>query len=141
MGLTPHRCSSQYLKVERYWGSGPFLVLLGGHKVNFSTNLRFLHTTHSFYPAMKRHQRVQTLQRAKMSATSNLLLQWSAREPHKNLNIWIHRRKHCLIPGKGIRLTLYCSKFLSGEVGGGGEGGSILPFERVYARAFISNLC
>ena len=56
-----------------------------------------------------------------MSATSNLLLQWSAREPRKNLNIWIHRRKHCLIPGKGIRLTLYCSKFLSGEVGGGGE--------------------
>ena len=70
-----------------------------------------------------------------MSTTSNLLLQWSAREPRKNLYIWIHRRKHCLIPGKGIRLTLY--KFLSGEVGGGGGGGgSILPFERVYARAF-----
>ena len=70
-----------------------------------------------------------------MSATSNLLLQWSARESHKNLYIWVHRRKHCLIPGKGIRLALY--KFLSGEVGGGGEGGgSILPFERVYARAF-----
>ena len=56
-----------------------------------------------------------------MSTTSNLLLQWSAREPRKNLYIWIHRRKHCLIPGKGIRLTLYCTNSEVGKWGGGGE--------------------
>ena len=76
-----------------------------------------------------------------MSATSNLLLQWSARESHKNLYRWIHRRKHCLIPGKGIRLTLY--KFLSGEVGGGGGKEEVVFYllNESMQELFISNLC
>lgn len=37
-----------HLEIERDWGPSPLLVVFSGHEINLSTDLRFLHSPHSF---------------------------------------------------------------------------------------------
>lgn len=50
---TPVILFQHYLKVHRDGGPGPLLLITGVQKLNFSTQLAFLHPTHSFNSELK----------------------------------------------------------------------------------------